>query len=272
VSVPGLILLGAATAGFGALGGIGGAVLLVPLLVLLGLDPAEAAPLGLLSVAAGSLAASARQLEEGLVHHRLGITLEVATAVGVLSGALLSEALDAEILTRVLAVVAILAAVAGGRRKGMRNLPHEAFTEEPAGEWPGTLAGAYRSDIGMVPYAARRIPLGMVAMVGAGLVSGLAGVGGGFIKTPTMSEVMHVPVKVAAATSTFTTGLTAATGLVVFAAQGRIDVVDGAAIVLGGLIGGTAGVAVQARLPPERIRAVLCVLLLAIGAVLLVTG
>jgi uncharacterized membrane protein YfcA len=112
----------------------------------------------------------------------------------------------------------------------------------------------------------------MVAMVGAGLVSGLAGVGGGFIKTPTMSEVMHVPVKVAAATSTFTTGLTAATGLVVFAAQGRIDVVDGAAIVLGGLIGGTAGVAVQARLPPERIRAVLCVLLLAIGAVLLVTG
>jgi len=271
-SIVALVALGALTAGVGALGGIGGAVLLVPVLVLLGVDPAEAAPLGLLSVAAVSLTTKARQLDQGLVHHRLGVTLEVATSVGVLTGALLSDALSADVLSRVLAVVAIAAAVVGGRRKGMRNLPHEAFAEEVPGEWPGTLSGAYDSGVGVVPYAARRVPAGLVGMIGAGILSGLAGVGGGFIKTPVMSEVMHVPVKVAAATSTFTVGVTAATGLTIFAAQGRIDVVPGAAIVLGGLVGGAIGVNLQSRLRPERIRAVLCGLLVLVGIVLLVTG
>ena len=272
LSIPALAALGGLTAAVGAVGGIGGAVLLVPVLVLLGVDPAEAAPLGLLSVAAGAMAASARQLDDGLVHHRLGVTLEVATSIGILAGALASDALSQTTLARVLGVVAIGAAFAGGRRKGMRNLPHEAFVEELPGEWPGTLSGAYRSGIGVVPYAARRVGLGLTAMLAAGLVSGLAGIGGGFIKTPVMSEVMHVPVKVAAATSTFMVGVTAATGLVIFAVQGRLDVVPGAAIVLGGLLGGFAGVSVQARLRPERIRLVICVLLVLVGIVLLVTG
>lgn len=268
-----LVVLAAVTAGIGSLGGIGGAVLLVPALVLLGVDPVDAAPLGVLTVAAGSLAAAPRQLEEGLVHHRLGITLEVAASAGAIAGALLAEAVSAELLSRALGVVAIGAAIAGGRRSGMRNLPNSIFGEEPAGEWPGTLAGAYELDDGsMVPYQARRLPLGLGAMTGAGLVSGLAGVGGGFIKTPAMSEIMHVPVKVAAATSTFTVGITAATSLIVFAAQGRIDATAGAAAVVGGLGGGWAGAHVQGRIPPAKVRSVLSVVLVLIGLTLVVTA
>ncbi|MEL7206790.1 MAG: TSUP family transporter [Actinomycetota bacterium] len=265
-----LFVLAVAAAAVGALGGLGGATILVPVLVLSGMEPAEAAPLGLLTVAAGSLAAAATQLDEGVVHHRLGITLETAASAGAIAGAAVSASLSATTLSRVLAASAIAAAVAGGRRKGMRNTPQGEFAAEPAGEWPGTLSGAYLAEGRAVPYQARRLPLGLGAMGLAGLVSGLSGVGGGFIKTPAMSELMHVPVKVAAATTTFTLGITAAAGLVVFTVQDRIDPVPSAAIVLGGLAGGLVGARLQRRLAPQRLRSVLSVVLLAIGLVLLV--
>ncbi len=271
-ALPVLLALGVIGAFLGALGGIGGAVLLVPVLVLVGVDPLVAAPLGLLSVAAGSLAAGARQLEAGLVHHRLGVTLEITASVGAIAGALLADVVEAALLTRALGVVAIAAAVAGVARKGVRNQPSGILSAEPAGEWPGTLAGAYHLGDEVVPYHARRVPLGLVSMVAAGFVAGIAGVGGGFIKTPLMSELMHVPVKVAAATSTFTVGITASAGLLVFAAQGRVDYEAGAAVVVGGLVGGFGGALVAGRLDPRAIRKVLSALLVVVGLLLLARG
>jgi uncharacterized protein len=85
-----------------------------------------------------------------------------------------------------------------------------------------------------------------------------------------MTELMHVPVKVAAATSTFTIGVTASAALAVFAGQGRVDVVAGGAVVVGGLLGGAAGAAVQDRLPAVPVRLGLSALLLGIGALVLV--
>lgn len=265
-------LLAALAAGVGSLGGIGGAVILVPVLVLLGLDPLEAAPLGLLAVAAGSLAAGPTQLASGLVHQRLGVVIEVLASAGALAGALASEAVPASALAVVLALTAIGAGVAGWQRKGLRNPPQGTFTAEAPGEWPGTLGGTYVLDEGaVVPYRAQRLPLGLGGMALAGAISGLAGVGGGFIKTPLLSEVMRVPVKVAAATSTFTVGVTASTALLVFAGQGRIDVHAGAAVVAGGLVGGQAGARLQGALPPAVVRRVVAVLLVVVGLVLLVT-
>ncbi|MDZ7731719.1 MAG: TSUP family transporter [Acidimicrobiia bacterium] len=210
-----------------------------------------AAPLGILLAAAGSLAAAPRQLAEGIVHHRLGVVLEIAASAGAIGGALLGAAIDPTLLGRVLGVVALLVALTGLRRTDLRNPPHPPFAEESPGEWPGTLAGAYRLDRDeVVPYQARRVPLGLGAMLAAGLVAGLGGVGGGFIKTPAMREIMWIPVKVAAATTTFTVGVTAATSVAVFAGQGRIDYRAGAAVVLGGIVGGLVGARVQDHLPP----------------------
>lgn len=269
-AVPILVLLSMTTAAIGTLGGLGGAVFLVPLLILFGVDPHVAAPLGILSVGAGSLSAAPRQLDEGVVHHRLGVLCEVGASSGAIAGALVAAQMSDTALTVFLAITAILAAVAGGRRKGIRNPPRVEFSGELAGEWPGTLAGAYRLGDGVVPYQARRVPAGMGAMVGAGIVSGVAGVGGGFIKTPAMSEIMHVPVKVAAATTTFTVGITSATSLLVFAAQGRVDYTAGAAIIVGGLLGGVVGARVQQALSPEHVRRFLAIALILVGVILLV--
>ena len=106
-------------------------------------------------------------------------------------------------------------------------------------------------------------------MAAAGLIAGLSGTSGGFIKTPTTTEVMHVPVKVAAATTTFTLGITSATGLLIYWLQGRIDLRAGSAVVGGALLGGLLGARVQALLPATVARRITGVLLVVVALVVL---
>jgi uncharacterized membrane protein YfcA len=259
-----------ATSALGALGGLGGAVLLVPVLVVAGVEPRVAAPLGLISVAAASLAAAPHQLEERVVNHRLGVALEIVGSAAALTGALVSGIVSEELLAVLLGLFAIAAAVAGGRRKGVRNPVDPGLGPADVGERPGTLAGAYPLGDGVVPYRANRIPLGLVGMGVAGLIAGLSGVSGGFVKTPVTTEVMHVPVKVAAATTTFTVGVTSAVALLVFASQGRIVASDAALVAAAAIVGGTLGARLQAVLSPPTVRRLLSVLLVLVGITLIV--
>lgn len=272
LSTPLLVLSAGCTAALGALGGLGGAVLLVPLLVLTDMPAGEAAPLGLLSVAAGSLAATSRQLRERSVNHRLGVTTETAATAGAIAGAVVSGSVSDSFLTYVLAATAGAAAIAGGHRKGIRNPPVPGLGAADVGERHGELGGAYPVGDAVAPYSARRLPFGLAAMAVSGLVAGLAGTSGGFIKTPATSELMHVPVKVAAATTTFTIGVTSAAALIVFALQGRLDVGDGTAIVAGSLVGGWLGAALQARLSPPLVRRSLSVVLLGVAVALVLAA
>ncbi len=261
-------LMAAVAALVGVLGGLGGAVLLVPALVLVGMSPSEAAPLGLVTVAAGSIAAAPRQLADRSVNHRIGVATELASSAGAVFGAIVSGFIGDRVLTLSLAAVAVMAALAGGRRSGLRNQPDPEADESDIGERVGSLAGAYPLGVEVVPYRAERLPLAMAFMSVSGLIAGVAGVSGGFIKTPATSEIMKVPTKVAASTTTFTVGLTAATALVVFAVQGRIDAKTAALVAAGSLVGGMVGARVQAGLHPARVRRVLSVLLLIVAVVL----
>jgi uncharacterized protein len=264
-----LILLGALSAALGSLGGIGGATLLVPVLLVMGVDPLAAAPLGLLTVAAGSLAAAARQLDEGLVHHRLGLTIELTASIGTVAGALIAAQIPDQWLERLLGTAALLGAIAALSRRGVRNLAVGIFDEETRGEWPGTLGGQYPLGGHMVPYQARRIPEGLGVSSIAGLIAGVSGVGGGFVKTPAMSEIMGIPVKVAAATTTFTLGITASTGLLIYWLQDRLDMRGGAAVIVGALLGGVIGARIQAVVPPRAARWTTGVLLVVVGVVVI---
>ena len=249
-----LVLLALATASLGALGGLGGAVILVPLLVLSGTPAREAAPLGLLSVASGSMAAGPRQLVELTVHHRLGVTSETLASAGAIAGALFSGAIGETLLTRLLAVVAVAAAVASLRGREQR----------------GTLSGTFRVDGVVRRYRARNLPGGLAIMSLAGLVAGVAGASGGFIKTPTTSEIMRVPVKVAAATTTFTIGITSAAALLVFAAHDRVNLAHAGPVIAGSLLGGELGARLQATLDPSIVRRALAAVLLVVAAILFV--
>ncbi len=257
-------------AALGTLGGLGGAILLVPALVLTGMSPSEAAPLGLLTVAAASIAAGPSQLRQRSVNHRLGVTLELVASAGAIIGATASGLFSDRALTFILAGVSLAAAAVGALRRGkaLRNPPDPACVPADVGERVGGLAGAYPLGDGIVPYDVHRVPLTLGFMGLAGLVAGTAGVSGGFIKTPAMTELMGVPMKVASATTTFTVGVTASAALVVFTLQGRIDPQASALVITGSLLGGQLGARVQSMLPPWVIRRVLTVLLVAVAVIM----
>ena len=254
--------------------GLGGAILLVPLLALTGTPASEAAPLGLISVAAGSIAAGGLQLAERTVNHRLGVTTELAATLGATMGALGSGLVGDTVLTIGLAVVAAAAALVMLLRTSTKG--ESTPQDRTVGEWPGQIAGvapaARMAAGGGVVYEARRIPTGLGLMWVSGVVAGVAGASGGFIKTPVTTEVMGIPLKIAASTTTFTIGVTAAAGLVVFALQGRIDPFAAAAVIAGSLIGGQVGAALQARAPTSIIRRGLGGLLLLIAVLLVVSA
>lgn len=263
-------LAASATAAIGALGGLGGAVLLVPILVVAGVPASEAAPLGLLTVAAGSIAAAPRQLRERTVNHRLGLITELSASTGAVGGALISGLVSDDILTYLLAAVALAAALAGSTRKGLRNPPDPACVRSDVGERVGALAGAYPLGDQVVPYRVDHLSSGLGLMGLAGFIAGTAGASGGFIKTPATTELMHVPMKVAAATTTFTVGITSSAALVVFALQGRIDAEASALVIVGSLVGGQVGAGLQASMSPTLVRRLLSALLVVVAVVLVV--
>lgn len=251
VLIIGLALI---TSTLGAIGGLGGAIILVPLLTFGDMSIAQAAPLGLVSVIAGSVAAGRRQARDGTVNHRFAVVTEIGATSGAIIGVLLSGALPERTLMWCLAGFALAAAALGARRKGVRWHADARLAVDAVGDQDGSLAGAYLLDGQVVPYTPSRMPFGVVLMVFAGIVTGLAGVGGGFLKTPIASEVMRLPAKVAAATSTFTIGLTASTALVLMALDRRIVASDAALVLLGAVGGGTLGARLQQKLSPPVVR------------------
>ena len=268
MSTPEVLVLALLTSGIGALGGIGGAVILVPALVLSGMSAGQAAPLGLLSVAAGSLAAAPRQLQERTVNHRLGVTTETAASAGAVVGALLSGSLSDSFLTVCLAVTALVAAAATGLRRDVEGEVIERPPDIDLGEERGSLAGTYPVPAGATPYTATNLPAGLAVMTTAGLTAGLAGVSGGFIKTPATTEIMKVPVKVAASTTTFTVGISSAAALVILTIHGRVDLDHAAPLLVGSLVGGRVGALAQARFEPKLVRVILGGVLVVVSGLL----
>lgn len=258
------------TSGVGTLGGLGGAIMLVPLLVLFGMSPSEVAPLGLLSVVAASSAAAHRQMREHTTNHRLGVVTESTSTAGAIVGAFAVGLISQVALTWILASVAVVAALAGGKRKGQRWPVDPNASPADVGEWIGTMNGAYSLNGGVVPYTPKRIGAGLFAMGVSGIITGISGVGGGFIKTPAKSELMHVPVKVSSSTTTFSIGITAAAALLVKIVHGDLDVQLGAAAILGSLVGGILGARVQSRMSPVLVRKFLSVLLIVVAVILVV--
>ena len=265
-----LLIVGLAlfTSTIGSIGGLGGAILLVPLLTLGDMSIAEAAPLGLVSVITGSVAAGRRQIDDGIVNHRFGIVTELGATSGAIVGVLLAGGLSDRVLTLLLAVVALAAGVGGAWRRGVRWKPDPSLHIDDVGERHGSLAGVYRLGDQAVPYTPARMPLGIALMAVSGMVTGLAGVGGGFLKTPLSSEVMRLPAKVAAGTSTFTIGLTASTALLLMVIDGRVNVSDAALVVIGALAGGTIGSLLQRRMSPPVVRRATAALLVVIAVIL----
>jgi hypothetical protein len=193
----------------GALTGLGGGVVIVPLLVLgFGIDLRYAAGASLVSVIATSSGAAASYVKEGYSNVRVGMFLEMATTLGAVAGAGLTAVLPTGAVADVFGVVLLASAAFAGRERG--DVPTAAL--EPPPDRLATrlrLGGTEPTPAGPRPYVARRVSLGFALMAVAGLLSGLLGIGSGALKVLAMDRAMGLPFKVSTATSNFMIGVTA---------------------------------------------------------------
>ena len=211
-----LLAIGVATGVAGAVLGTGGGVFLIPLLVLgLGLPMHIAVGTSILSVIATSTAVAAVNVERGTANMRLGMTLEIATSLGAITGGLTAAWLPAYVLETVFAVVLLPTAVLmwRGKTENETGPAASASAARPgSAAEPGRLGGRYTDEqIGReVIYRVRRLWAGLCVSCVAGIMSGLLGIGGGVFKVPALDLFCGVPIKAAAATSNFMIGVTAA--------------------------------------------------------------
>jgi len=248
-----LIAGGVGTGVFGALLGLGGGILIVPLLTLgFGLPFRDAVAVSLLAVITTSSASAAIYLARGAANLRLGMTLELLTALGALFGGLLAFALDERLLAGLFAILLAYVAVSMARRREGRP-PGSAV---PSGEPPidGPRPGGYVATLGGAGYVVRRLPLGLALSAFAGVQSALLGVGGGIVKVPAMHLVMGVPLRVATATSNMTIGVTASASAMLYLARGAVDPYVAGPVVLGVFIGATIASRLSHRVPLPLVR------------------
>ncbi len=267
-----LLLTGSAVGVLGAILGIGGGVFLVPALVLIYHIPMHhAIATSIISVIATSSAATSTNVEKGLVNMRLGMTLEIATVLGAMSGALTAEWLSEVILLRIFAVVLVVVAVllgwksSKGEGAAILNPQHIIVDDQP--DDLGLMgASCYDPAQGkQISYRVRRAPLGFLASLIAGNLSGLLGVGGGFIKVPVIHLVCDVPMKAATATSNFMIGVTGAASAFIYFGRGEVRPALTTAVVMGVLGGSFIGAIISQRLPGRLLQAIFAIFLLPVA-------
>lgn len=245
-----LVILGFAAGLLGALTGIGGGVLLSPILALhFGIPIRQAIGTSLVAVITTSAASSSVHLQRHTTDIRLGMTLELATSFGAAVTAYLVGYFNRNLLEGIFAAFLLYSAITllrGGKFK-------------PEDESSPSVVPV-KGETVIPPYEPKRYPLGLAASLVAGALSGLLGIGGGPIKVPVMMIFMNVPLMVATATSNFMIGVTAAASAMVYYRRGDILVQIAAPLAVGVFMGSLLG----ARIAPRVHKRVVVYLLVAV--------
>ncbi len=265
-----LIWAGALAAGFlGALTGLGGGVVLVPLLSLaFGIDIRYAIGASLVSVIATSSGAAAAYVREGYTNLRVGMFLEIATTVGALAGASLATRLSTGAVAVVFGVVLAASAYQSSRPRPKIKVP-------PPPDPLATrlrLDGSYPGPEGRIAYHVRGVPGGFGLMFLAGTLSGLLGIGSGALKVLAMDQVMRIPFKVSTTTSNFMIGVTAAASAGVYLNRGYIDPGLAMPVMLGVLPGALLGARFLARAQIKLLRIIFAVIIFALATEMVFSG
>ncbi|HEX2839325.1 MAG TPA: sulfite exporter TauE/SafE family protein [Phycisphaerales bacterium] len=258
----------------GSLTGLGGGVVIIPILVLLmGVDMRYAVGASLIAVIATSSGAAAAFVREGFTNVRLAMLLEVATVGGAIAGALLAASVPVPALSVILGVVMLWTAwqSRGAPKPVAANVPPDALATKlrldstyPSRGEDGTTAST--------PYHVRNVPGGFGLMVLAGMLSALVGVGGGILKVLAMDRVMRVPFKVSTTTSNFMIGVTAAASAGVYLHRGQIEPTIATPVALGALAGSLIGARLLPRMQTKVLRLVFAVVVAIAGVQMILKG
>ena len=265
-----LVLLGSLLAGLlGALTGLGGGVVIVPLLVMIfHVNIHYAIGASLISVIATSSGAAAAYVREGFSNIRIGMFLEIATTLGALFGAFLAARLAAGIIAIIFGGVLIISSALSAR-----GWHEEKHTGQPD-HWAIRLKlnSSYPTARGPENYDVCRVPAGFGLMFGAGTLSGLLGIGSGAFKVLAMDQVMRIPFKVSTTTSNFMIGVTAAASAGIYLRRGFVAPGLAMPVVLGVLTGSVIGTRVLIRARTRWLRILFALVIAALGVEMVYGG
>ena len=251
-----ILLLGAYCAGLlGSLTGLGGGVVIIPLLTLaLGVDFQYAIGGALVASIATSSGSGSAYVKEGITNIRLGMFLEIATSIGAVVGALVAIYLNNNIIAVIFGIVLIMTVV--------NQLRHKTDHENVKGSETARrlkLYGSYPLKDGTWRYyELTNVGGGFGVMVVAGALSGILGIGSGVLKVLAMDTIMKVPFKVSTTTSNFMIGVTAATSAVVYLQRGNIEPGIAFPVMVGVLAGALTGAKLLKTLNVSTLRKIFC--------------
>ena len=250
----------------GALSGLGGGVVIVPLLTIaFHVDIHYAIGASLVSVIATSSGAAAAYVREGFSNIRVGMFLEIATTIGALVGAWLTTKVPTEAIGVVFGVVLLYSAFASVKSR------HEEITEKPD---PLALRLRLTGDLptgdGVQHYVAQRVPVGFGLMSLAGALSGLLGIGSGAVKVIAMDQAMRLPFKVSTTTSNFMIGVTAAASAGLYWRSGYMAPSLVLPVMLGVLGGSIVGSRLLVKARVRTLKLVFALVIVALGVEMIV--
>lgn len=264
-----LLFLVAIGAGFlGALLGLGGGIILVPVLTLVyGLDIRYAIAASLVSIVATSSGAAASFLKDNLTNLRLGVFLEIGTVCGAIVGFLISSWIEAKYLFLLFGFFLLYSSY------NMLRMRHEHLTTT-GHPWANKLKfnGTYKDGGVVREYFVQNVPAGLAYMGLAGVLSALLGIGSGVFKVMAMDGTMKLPIKVSSATSNFMIGVTAAGSAGAYLLRGDIKPALAAPIVLGIIIGSFFGALAMVKMPSQIIRKVFVAVMVIVSVQMMYKG
>lgn len=265
-----IVFAAALAAGFvGSLTGLGGGVIVTPVLTLfLHVDLRYAIGASLVSVIATSSGAAAAYVRDSFSNIRIGMLLEVATTLGALFGAYLGTHIPIRILSIVFGVILLQSAWQTARTHKSSS---ETVPPDPIGD-KLKLNSSYRTPEGEESYVVHRVKTGFALMLGAGTISGLLGIGSGSLKVIAMDRAMQIPFKVSTATSNFMIGVTAAASASIYLSRGYVSPAIAMPVMLGVLGGSILGTRFLSRLSVPLLRRVFAVVVGAVAIEMIVNG
>lgn len=260
-------IVAAVAAILGSMLGLGGGVFLVPILTLFfGIDPKLAVGASAIVVVTNSVVGSTNHLRSRFTNLRLAMLLQVSMAIGAIAGALYGVVADPRVIYGVFGVVLVYAAVSMVLRRQRAVLGPPAGTPDTLDLGAAFHDPAIGKDVGYIPV---RVAGGMGVGAGAGVISGMLGVGGGVVMVPAMNLLMRVPVKAAVGTSSFMIGITSVATAFVYYSHGKIDPTLVAPAIIGVFIGGQVGSRLTRRVKAQRLALIFSLILLYLGVSLL---
>ncbi|MCL1034915.1 sulfite exporter TauE/SafE family protein [Elizabethkingia anophelis] len=264
-----ILLVGAYIAGFlGSLTGLGGGVIIIPLLTLVfHVDIRYAIGAALLASIATSSGAASAYVKEGITNIRLGMFLEIATTIGAVIGAFIAIYMPTNAIAVIFGVVLIFSAAMTVRKKHEAKLTKGSKLSEKL-----KLNSTYPVNGEKVSYQLTNVAGGFSLMTLAGVLSGLLGIGSGSLKVLAMDSTMKIPFKVSTTTSNFMIGVTAAASAVVYLQRGYMDPGIAFPVVLGVLAGALTGAKILPKINPKILRIIFAVAITAVAIEMIING